>query len=533
VIDRALLANLLVLVLIAPAAAVDPRIPLVEPSELMRRPDLLGKPVAVDDRVSRFQWHPEREVDEVYLVRTPVIFRLPPRLRFERSPQAAAVRIEGVLRREGDLWYCDVTAIDLLPTDLKRLEARVEALAANDAEGRMALARWAESRGKEFKDATLQERARALESEAIRIEAERTVSNPSRHWLELARRARARQIAEPEPSALAHRAFVPRLASAEGAADLQSLVREIEDFWPKSPAPVTGEGEAGLEAWLPAYGKDPSAAYRAAPESARQALDHRLWADAAQRLVERRMADEPGRAPELAREAAATLGDRPQVVMRLREQGLKEATRDLGALRQGDVEAMARIYRETLNQPEAARDLLRRWLDDQRFHRLSDSDAEGRVILSDQYESLIGDRPTAIELLRSAWRIDPQSKQVADAFRRREFRKVNDQWIESPHASSSPETDADPGPGAPPKPATLRSNALRGLTPHEVRARLGGKPDRIVRSASQGQMIEQWIYHGTGQDQYLNFLHSPGDLLPKVVAYYARPRSRLESTRRP
>jgi hypothetical protein len=533
-IGKAVLANSLVLILITSAGAVDPRIPLVEPSDLMRRADLLGKAVAVDDRVTRFQWHPERDVDEIYLSRTPVIFRLPPRLRFERSPQAGAVRIEGILKREGDLWFCDVTALDLFPTDLKRLESHVATLAATDAEGRMAWARWAEYRGKEFKDTTLLDRARSLEGEAIRIEAERTVSNQPRHWLDLALRARARQIREPEPSAMAHRAFVPRLATAGTVADLQALIKDLEDFWPKSTTPLAKDGESDLAVWLPAYSKDPAAAYRAAPDSVRTALDHRLWADATQRLFERRMAEEPGRALELAQGAAVALQDRPQVVRRLREEGLKEATRDLGTLRQGDAEALARIYRETLQQPEAARDLLHKWLDDQRFHRLSDTDSEGRVLLADQYESLIGDRSTAVELLRDVWRIDPQSRQVAEAFRRREFRKVNDRWIGSPHASSSVGTQADPDQIAEPRPvAPVRSSSLRGLTPQEVRSRLGGKPDRIVWSASQGQLIEQWIYQGVNQDQYLNFLHSSGDPLPKVVAYYARPRSRLDSSRHP
>jgi hypothetical protein len=311
---------------------------------------------------------------------------------------------------------------------------------------------------------------------------------------------------------------------------LQALVKEIEGFWPKSPAPTaTGEGVADLVAWLEPYAKDPAAAYRAAPEPVRAALDHRLWADATQRLIERRMEAEPGRALELAREAGTSLVDRPEVVRRLLEQGLKEATRDLGALRLEDVKAMARAYGETLHQPGAGRDLLRRWLNDQRDHRLSATDAEGRVILADLYDSLIRERESAVALLRAAWQIDPQSKEVADAFRRREFRKVNDQWIESSRPGPRPDNDPD---AAPPNPATLpHSNTLRGLTPAEVRARLGGKPDRIAWSATQGQLVEQWIYRGVNQDQYLTFLHASGDPLPKVVASYARPRSRFNTER--
>jgi tetratricopeptide (TPR) repeat protein len=532
VIRNLLTGSLLVLILNAPAGAVAPDVPKYEPSELMRRADWLDRSVVVDDRVSRFQWHRDRGIDEIYLSRTPVIFRLPPRLRYERSPQAAAVHIEGVLKREGELWFCDVNAIDLFPPDLKRLEQAVKTLDRRDAEGRMDWARWAEYRAKAFKDQELLDQSRLLESEALRIEADRTAVDPPRRWLELARRARARQLPEPEPSALAHRGFVPRLAAAESVADLQTLVREIEDFWPKSPVPPAGEGETDLNSVLARYADDPAGAYREASQPVRAALDHRLWADATQRLVERRMAAEPARALELAEGAAVSLPDRPQVVRCLREQGLLEATRDLGTLRRADVEARARTYRETLQQPEAGRDLLRRWLEDQRRHRLSATDAEGRLILADQYEALLGDRETAIELLRDAWRIDPQSKEVADAFRRRAFRKVKDQWVESPHANSRLNADTDPDPGPSPNPPALpRSSTLRGLTPSEVRQRLGGKPDRIVRSATRGQLVEQWIYQGANQDQYLNFLHSPGDPLPKVVAYFARPRTRWDHTR--
>ena len=55
--------------------------------------------------------------------------------------------------------------------------------------------------------------------------------------------------------------------------------------------------------------------------------------------------------------------------------------------------------------------------------------------------------------------------------------------------------------------------------------RLGGQPDRKVFSASQGQLLEQWIYYGAKENQYINFLHRPGSPLPRVVAYYSRPRS--------
>ena len=48
------------------------------------------------------------------------------------------------------------------------------------------------------------DQARALEADAIRIEAEQPVTDPPRHWLQLADRARLRNVPKPEASALAH-----------------------------------------------------------------------------------------------------------------------------------------------------------------------------------------------------------------------------------------------------------------------------------------------------------------------------------------
>jgi hypothetical protein len=398
-------------------------------------------------------------------------------------------------------------------------------------------ARWAEQRAREFSkpgdpgaEAPLLERARRLEGEAIQIEADERrgrVADPPRLWLELARRARQRAVPDPEPGALAHRALAARLSAAraaEGAGTevLAALIKDIEEFFPASAAPVSADVD--LANWLGPYANDPAATYRIAPAPVRAALDHRLWADATQLGLERRMAAEPQRGLELARTAASRLADRPQVVERLFDQAIQDAARNLAALRQADVVELARVYREILHQPDRARDLLRRWLEDQRNHRLSATDADGRVLLAQQYDALLGKsaRATAVDLLRDAWRIDPQSREVAEALRRWGFRKVEDQWIESPQATAA--DSGETGDAAPPPAGAAATTALRGLTPQEVRVRLGGKPDRIVRTATQGQLLEQWIYRGVNQDQYVNFLHTPGDLLPRVVAYYARPR---------
>ena len=461
-IRKLLCGHLLLLILNAlvgfRADAAEPAVPLVEPSELTRRTDLIGRMVSVDDRVARFQWHndredsiPDRPYDEIYLKRTPVIFRLPPRLRFETAPRAAAVRIEGVLKREAGQWFCDVVAIDLLPSDLERLERAAAALDPRDVERRLGWARWAERRARAFGDAkdsaSLLERARRLEAEAIQIEAESPSADPPRHWLELARRARQREIPEPEPGALAHRALAARLAAAASVPDLQTLVKEIEEFWPASTAPTVGSVD--LDSWVAPYARDPATTYRIAPEPVRAALDHRLWSDATQRLVERRMAAEPEHAFDLAQAAATALRDRPagrQATARAGPEGshARPGRAASGRRRRagaglsrypppagGGARAAPPVARRPA-QPSAQRD------------RCRGARHPGPAI-----------RRAAGRAARPRWRC---SRTPGGSIRSRgkwptpsgasNYRKVNDQWIESPRSSGDAATD--PGAGTTP-----------------------------------------------------------------------------------
>jgi hypothetical protein len=306
-----------------------------------------------------------------------------------------------------------------------------------------------------------------------------------------------------------------RPISAQG---WKPLLERIEAFFPKAKTPHVA---TDLTSWEAAYNQDPAGAYRRATPPVRAALDHRLWADATQRSFEVQAEANPKGALALGDEAAQRLPDRPAVATSLWTRGLQEAARDIGTLRRSEVDQIAKIYRDKLHQPEQAREVYRLWLDDQRQHRLSPTDAEGRVALASQYETLVGDKNTAISLLRSAWTIDPQSKETAEAFRQRGYRNVGDEWL-----APVPQTVArneDSAPSRPAIAAPVPSDTLLRCTPRQVRERLGGKPTRTVWVASQGQLIEQWIYVGAKQSQYVNFLHRPGDPRPKVVAYYSLP----------
>ncbi len=492
----------------------------VEPSELAKRDDLIDKKVAVDDHKAFYVQRNGSDPDELRLKRTDVTFLVPRAQRPQDPTRMTAALVRGILRRDGSKLVCDVTELKPVAGDLDRLERGIAAVGARDSETRKAWARWAERRARDFKNEALMKRARELEGEAFRIETgmKRLGVDAPQEWLAMAQDARRRKVPEPEPEALAHRAFRAKLATTPGEAELQTIVRDIEAFFPKASADRES-GRANLARWEAQYADDPASAYRDAPATARKAFDRRLWADATERLINFQNTGDVAAGLAAAESARTLLPEKADLSTRLIEQAISRARQSLGTLRQSDVKQLAGVLKDTLNQPDQALAVLREWLEIRRG-RLSDTDAEGPIALAGLYEELLGDKVTAVELLRKAWRIDPTSKEVVDAFRIRGFRKVQNEWVEVAPAADAPEKQARPTQG--------RTRGLIGLTPEEVRSRMGVKPDRTSYLGSKGQLIEQWIFLDSQYVRYVNLLHSTDDLKPRVVADYAIPRAKVK-----
>ena len=484
----------------------------VEPSELSRRPELVGREVVVDDRVRYFlETKRGQGYDELMLKRTDIRCKLSARLKFARSPSEPNVRVQGVLRVVEGFPVLEVSAIELLPNDLDRLEREIGKLRPDDFQGKRAWALWAERRGKELNDSKLEARGIVLEEQALWTEAAR----PDADNLGLAARSAGRPIPEAVRNALAHRGFRDRLEKAIDSAEDDALARQIEAALPGSADPKAPA--IADVAVLDAYARNPAAAYRDATAEVRAALDRRLLADTIQRSLERQVEAKPTDAAKFADVARERLPDRPELADRLRRRGLAEAESRVASMRQSEVEELARKFREQ-GEEDRARRLTLAWLADRRKNRLSASDAEGRILLAASFDKLLGDRATAADLLREALKIDPQSKAAVDAFLRMGFRKGDAGWYDPASARDTPSPPSESNPR--PSPAEP-GESLRGLTRAQVRNRLGGKPDVVVRSASQGRSVEQWIYKNGKGLQVVRFVFEPGQSEPRASAYYS------------
>ena len=146
---------------------------------------------------------------------------------------------------------------------------------------------------------------------------------------------------------------------------------------------------------------------------------------------------------------------------------------------------------------------------------------------------MLQDRAAAKELLDRAWKIDPGSKDVAEAFRTRGYRRVKDQWVDDAPTTAGGEASR-PGTESP-RPEFSALHGLRGKTPEEVTQVMASKPDGKVLSGTKGQIIEQWIFLVPNQNQvrYVNFSYVPGERLPHVVSDYFLPRTVLKGHLKP
>jgi hypothetical protein len=457
------------------------------------------------------------------LKRTEVVFRLPRALRPGSQPRPSPVLVQGQLKMHEGQLVCDVSRLEVLPGDLDRLDRAIADLAATDFASRKAWAAWAMHRGKAFRDSALLEQARVIEADALRLESEQqslTVDAP-KQWLDLAERARRANVAEPEPSALAHKALRAQLAAAGSSERCKAVIATVERFFPRAAKRVAAGSSLPLR-WETAYANDPGRAYRSAPADIRAALDRWLWADATQKRLELQAAEDPPAVTALATEAETKVPDRPQLASRLFSTVIDQARANLGSLRLAELKAVAGLCRDKLQDPRRAHEIYRDWLDI-RKQKLSPTDAEGPVALAALYEELLEDRATARKLLARAWTIDPGNKEVAEAFRTRGYHLVQNQWVES--EPTTPDASDRPGTALAVQSEHVVTQGLKGKTPEEVSQLIASRPDRKVYSATRGQLIEQWIFTvNDRQVRFVNFLRAASDPQPRVIADYSLPR---------
>lgn len=484
----------------------------VEPSDLSKRKDLIGREVIVDDRVKFFFPVAGKGYPEIILARTEVPVVLPDHLAYRSSQSARSIRARGILRRKADgsgLFIDATQAPELFKTDVERLKAIVATLGAEDLANREAWGDWAARRAKAFDDDSLKEMADRLAAESISLEYKSPKSRNPDALISLAKKARTKGIREPEPSAIAHMGLRLKLASIRTLDEFEKFASEVRAFLINSKTPNTLAPTPPAETYL----QDPYTGYRTATPEARAALDRRLWTEAQEQIFRLRATD-PKQWKTLGEEAKAAIPDRPEIGGGWISRFYEKQTNDVTTLRESEMRELARTTREDLKQPEKADALTRTWLDHQR-KSLGANDSEQRVELATKYLGYLKDRTIAADLAREALKIDSSGREATELFQRMGFVRSGDSWRDPNDRTAKPATPAGDDNRAP-----VTNDPLIGLSPAEVKSQLG-EPKRISRIATQGRVSIQWIYETGRGAQYVDFVQRAGDPQPIVVGRFA------------
>ncbi len=198
------------------------------------------------------------------------------------------------------------------------------------------------------------------------------------------------------------------------------------------------------------------------------------------RTAEKAMAQRPLEAFAIARRAADTLQERPDLVKALFTTGARLQEERLTLLGEAQVIELAGVYTQTLADRPGAERVQRGWLA-HRLLALGPADGPGRLHLARLTWRWFRARTEAARLCQDALRVAPELTTAAQMLRDDlNYQRTDNGW--------QPQEQV--------KPLDRQRNAQRvqaGMPPAEVR-RLLGPPDRIARQILYRRYLEQWIY---------------------------------------
>lgn len=367
------------------------------------------------------------------------------------------------------------------PSDLDAVRARrVEIVRRGDAEAWYGLGRWIAERASFYGDDELQREADAANLQALTIERSTLAADDVEGRFALAEKAAGLKL-ESARVELLHEAFRLRWDALrkKPAPDYQSLLDELARDLPGS-ARSLAELAPALEK---KYRELPLAVYGAADATERRRLHRLFFSEVALAMIRADARPDGRNGFEIAARIEKLLPERKALAEQYRDAELQWRLSRVASLSRSDMLDLARQFEER-DQPAKALETKRAWLI-ARTERLRQEGASGLVVAAEEYINLLDDRSTAVELLIEAHRQAPESQQATSHLRQLGYVWNQGRWL--------PSAEAEALPLSPIQQAIREGRIARGMTAAEVRQALGA-PASVARVATAEQINEVWIY---------------------------------------
>lgn len=399
------------------------------------------------------------------------------------KPLGDSTRIEvaGKLILDGGKPVFIVERVRDLPSDLEDVRKRAAGLRREKAEDWYTLGTWARSRGAFYKDADLEKEADGFLLKGIEAERRAIPEEKPEQYFSLASKVVQLKLSERLREELVHQGH-RYIWDAERKAKPDRL-REIGEQMARDLAGA----EVALEAPAPRleerYAKEPLAAYEAASGEERRKIHRLLYTAVAIARIEGGASADGSNGLAIAGIIDRDVPEKHALAESYREKELTFRLGKIGTATRAEVLALADLYRGR-KEPDLARKAIETWLS--KREELARKDGPDALkLLAEEHLSLLQDQKKAVALLLEAWKLSPDSEEIAQGLEKLGYRQKDGKWMTLAEFNAIP---VDPI-----LKAMSRGDVVVGMTSTQVRKSLGA-PNSITRVVSADDTAEIWTY---------------------------------------
>ncbi len=430
-----------------------------------------------------------------------------------QAANAKNLELTGRIRKENGKLFFEVAVLKAMPPDLAQFQTKELAIKGNRAEDWYSLAEWARERGEFYDDAELKDATRVCLTRGIASEVRSLPPDDREGRLKLADKASEFKLPAAVSNDLRHGAFRQWWQSAivnnpQEAAELTALEKRLGTVWPDALRPLANwPGELAE-----AYFQDPLVTFSAADPLQQRQLQRVFGVQVQIRRITVDAADDGRNGNDIATQLARVVPEQPQLAESYRDKHLGYQLSQIKTASRQAALSLAEQFRQR-DRAELALETLRKWLAAKEQEPPVQRDATALIALSDDYRQWLKDDKQALSLLTAAYRLEPQSEDVAIRMKDLGYEQRGGRWERMIPTTTDPLPAKLPGIDAP---------IAIGMTATELKERIGQPQSRTV-IATAGKVDEWWTFGvGEGSRLMIQLQHRRSDREPRVVRFENR-----------
>ncbi len=418
------------------------------------------------------------------LQRCDLVLRLADRLRMPRIKARDNVEIVGYLKQTSKRMELIVQRISPGTSDMERLAVTKRRLPKDKPELWYAQADRIAKRAEFYADAELLKEAESIRLTAFDIEQKSIRTGDVKGLRKLAAKVPAMGLGDELRAEMLHRALRWEWSTErkKKKPDTAGFLKKLEEELAGCKEPARGRN-ANLKA---RYAKEPIKTYAESRLDLRLRCHRYFYRELLLPTVLAKLKKDNSNGHLVAAELRKLIPEEYERATELEAKQLDWRFAGIETATRSDMLDIVDLL-ERAGEPAKALDGKTRWVKASE-RRLRKRGPAGLVQSANEYDSLLRDRASAVRLLKQAWRLSPEKKEIEQKLHSYDVFRQDDRWVAKANLREEPED--------PMQEALSQGRIIPGMTADQVSKSIG-KPDRVVRFASARSVQIIWVYEST------------------------------------